>query len=189
MVGHRRGPATEVPSIVFSSSAASCGTPVLLDTSPHNLVPLVFAALLEGRNPHINGDDYPTPDGTCMCDDNHVADLALAHVVAAEKLAAGVDLRPADNLGSGDGVSVARIMTAMSEVTGVPFAPVVGPRRAGDRPGSSGRARSPRTSGGACATRRRTWCRGRGRPGATPRANRRRQPQPSSSRRSSSMPK
>jgi UDP-glucose 4-epimerase len=108
------------------------GTPELLDTSPHNLFPLVFDALLEGRTPRINGDDYPTPDGTCVRDYIHVADLALAHVVAAEKLDAGVDLRPVYNLGSGDGVSVAQIMTAMGEVTGIPFAPVVGPRRAGD---------------------------------------------------------
>ncbi|MCU1635165.1 MAG: UDP-glucose 4-epimerase, partial [Cryobacterium sp.] len=41
------------------------GSPDLRDTSPHNLVPMVFRALLEGRTPRINGDDYNTPDGTC----------------------------------------------------------------------------------------------------------------------------
>ena len=61
----------------------------LYDTSPHNLFPLVIEALMEGRTPRINGDDYPTPDGTCVRDYIHVADLADAHVVAAQKLLAG----------------------------------------------------------------------------------------------------
>ncbi len=108
------------------------GSPRLYDTSPHNLFPLVFEALIEGRTPRINGDDYPTPDGTCVRDYIHVADLAAAHVLAAEKLDAGVTLRPVYNLGSGDGVSVAQIMTAMARVTGIGFEPVVGPRRPGD---------------------------------------------------------
>lgn len=61
----------------------------LFDTSPHNLFPLVFDALAKGKTPHINGDDYPTPDGTCVRDYVHVSDLAHAHVVAARKLAKG----------------------------------------------------------------------------------------------------
>ena len=108
------------------------GTPELYDTSPHNLFPLVFDALLEGRTPRINGNDYPTPDGTCVRDYIHVADLAAAHVVAAQKLDAGTSLRPVYNLGSGDGVSVAQIMTAMADVTGIAFDPVIAPRRPGD---------------------------------------------------------
>lgn len=108
------------------------GTPDLYDTSPHNLFPLVFDALLAGRTPRINGDDYPTPDGTCVRDYIHVQDLAEAHVVAAQKLDAGVPLRPVYALGSGDGVSVAQIMTAMAEVTGIAFDPVIAPRRPGD---------------------------------------------------------
>ena len=78
------------------------------DTSPHNLVPLVLKALTEGRTPRINGDDYPTPDGTCVRDYLHVGDLADAHVAAAEALAEGRELQPVYNLGSGDGMSVAR---------------------------------------------------------------------------------
>ena len=58
------------------------GTREVFDPSPHNLFPLVFDALIEGRTPRINGDDYPTPDGTCVRDYIHVADLADAHVVA-----------------------------------------------------------------------------------------------------------
>jgi UDP-glucose 4-epimerase len=102
------------------------------DTSPHNLFPLVFDALVEGRTPRINGDDYPTPDGTNVRDYLHVADLALAHVAAAQALAAGRALEPAYNLGSGDGASVKQIMDAMARVTGIDFTPEVGPRRPGD---------------------------------------------------------
>lgn len=106
--------------------------PELYDTSPHNLFPLVIEALLEGRTPRINGDDYPTPDGTCVRDYIHVADLAEAHVVAAQKLLGGQLLEPVYNLGSGDGVSVRQIMDAVAEATGIDFEPEVAPRRPGD---------------------------------------------------------
>jgi UDP-glucose 4-epimerase len=102
------------------------------DTSPHNLFPLVFAALGEGKTPRINGDDYPTPDGTNVRDYIHVADLAVSHVAAAKRLDAGESLEPAYNLGSGDGSSVGEIMSTVADVTGILFTPEVGPRRAGD---------------------------------------------------------
>ncbi|MRG60582.1 UDP-glucose 4-epimerase GalE [Agromyces sp. CFH 90414] len=108
------------------------GSDEVYDVSPHNLFPLVFDALLDGRVPRINGDDYPTPDGTCVRDYIHVADLAEAHVVAAEKLDAGEPLEPVYNLGSGDGVSVGQIMRAVAEVTGIDFTPEIAPRRTGD---------------------------------------------------------
>jgi UDP-glucose 4-epimerase len=108
------------------------GRPDLWDASPHNLFPLVFAALVEGRVPRINGDDYDTPDGTCVRDYVHVADLAVSHVAAARRLDAGEPVEPAYNLGSGGGVSVAEIMTAMREGTGIDFTPEIAPRRPGD---------------------------------------------------------
>ena len=108
------------------------GDPAVYDTSPHNLFPLVFDALLEGRTPRINGDDYPTPDGTCVRDYVHVADIAAAHVAAAKRLDAGLPVEAAYNLGSGDGVSVREIMNAVARVTGIAFEPEIGPRRAGD---------------------------------------------------------
>ncbi|PWC07415.1 UDP-glucose 4-epimerase GalE [Mycetocola zhujimingii] len=108
------------------------GYPDVYDTSPHNLFPLVFDALIDGRSPRINGTDYPTPDGTCVRDYVHVADLALSHVAAARRLDAGESIEPVYNLGSGDGVSVGEIMTAMREVTGIEFEPEVAPRRPGD---------------------------------------------------------
>jgi UDP-glucose 4-epimerase len=108
------------------------GDVTVYDTSPHNLFPLVFEALVDGRTPRINGDDYPTPDGTAVRDYIHVADLAVSHVAAARRLDAGQPLEDAYNLGSGDGVSVREIMTAIADVTGIDFEPEIGPRRAGD---------------------------------------------------------
>jgi len=108
------------------------GTPELYDTSPHNLFPLVLDALAEGRTPRINGTDYATPDGTCVRDYIHVADLADAHVAAARVLADGGTLEPVYNLGSGDGVSVRQIMTAMADATGIAFEPELAARRPGD---------------------------------------------------------
>ncbi|MGL5825636.1 MAG: UDP-glucose 4-epimerase GalE [Nocardioides sp.] len=107
-------------------------SPDLRDTSPHNLFPLVLDALAAGRTPRINGNDYPTPDGTCVRDYVHVSDLALSHVAAAQALAAGRTLAPVYNLGSGEGVSVAQIMSAMARATGIDFEPEIHPRRPGD---------------------------------------------------------
>ncbi len=108
------------------------GSDDIYDTSPHNLFPLVIEALLEGRTPRINGDDYDTPDGTCVRDYVHVADLALSHVAAGRALVEGRDLEPVYNLGSGEGLSVRQVMDAMGRVTGIDFTPEVRPRRPGD---------------------------------------------------------
>jgi UDP-glucose 4-epimerase len=108
------------------------GSPEVYDTSPHNLFPLVIEALLEGSTPRINGADYPTPDGTCVRDYIHVADLALSHVVAAQALTDGRSLEPVYNLGSGTGLSVREIMQAMARVTGIAFEPEIHGRRPGD---------------------------------------------------------
>ncbi len=104
----------------------------VFDVSPHNLFPLVFEALLDGRTPRINGNDYPTPDGTNVRDYIHVSDLAVSHVAAARRLDAGEPLESAYNLGSGDGVSVGEIMSTIAEVTGIPFSPEIASRRPGD---------------------------------------------------------
>jgi UDP-glucose 4-epimerase len=104
----------------------------LRDTSPHNLFPLIFERLVAGDVPYINGDDYPTPDGTPVRDYVHVSDLALSHVVAAKALEEGRRLQPVYNLGSGTGLSVRQIMDAVARVTGIDFTPEMRPRRAGD---------------------------------------------------------
>jgi UDP-glucose 4-epimerase len=108
------------------------GYPDLRDTSPHNLFPLVFEQLVAGKVPYINGDDYPTPDGTCVRDYVHVSDLAVSHVAAAKALESGVALEPVYNLGSGTGLSVRQIMDAVVRVTGIDFVPEIKPRRPGD---------------------------------------------------------
>jgi UDP-glucose 4-epimerase len=107
-------------------------TDEIYDTSPHNLFPLVIEALIEGRTPRIYGDDYQTPDGTCVRDYVHVGDLALSHVAAAQKLTDGLALEPVYNLGSGEGLSVRQIMDAMARMTGVDFEPEIHARRPGD---------------------------------------------------------
>lgn len=106
--------------------------PSVYDVSPHNLFPIVFEALIEGRTPKIFGDDYDTPDGTNVRDYVHVGDIAAAHVAAAQRLDSGAPIEPAYNLGSGDGLSVKQIMDAVARVTGIDFTPEVGPRRPGD---------------------------------------------------------
>ncbi|MDT0181773.1 UDP-glucose 4-epimerase GalE [Microbacterium sp. ARD31] len=108
------------------------GDPSVYDTSPHNLFPLVFEALVAGRTPKIFGDDYDTPDGTNVRDYVHVADIAAAHVVAAQRMVAAEPVEAAYNLGSQNGLSVREIMDAMARVTGIDFLPEIGPRRAGD---------------------------------------------------------
>jgi len=106
--------------------------PTVYDTSPHNLFPLVFEALIAGKTPRINGDDYDTADGTNVRDYVHVGDIAAAHVVAAQRLSAGENVEAAYNLGSQNGLSVREIMDAMARVTGIDFTPTIAPRRAGD---------------------------------------------------------
>lgn len=108
------------------------GVPSVMDTSPHNLFPLILDALEVGRAPRIFGDDYPTPDGTCVRDYVHVADIAGSHVAAAISLSSGAPLDTVYNLGSGSGASVRQIMDAFAQVTGIEFEPEIAPRRPGD---------------------------------------------------------
>ena len=107
------------------------GSAAAPDTSPYNLFPLVFRALAQGGVPKIFGDQYPTPDGTCVRDYVHVTDVAAAHVAAARALENGT-LETVYNLGSGTGLSVRQIMDEMAAVTGIPFVPLVEPARPGD---------------------------------------------------------
>ncbi len=104
----------------------------IYDVSPHNLFPKVFATLTRGEPARINGDDYSTPDGTCVRDYVHVVDLANAHVEAARAIDDGDPLEPVYNLGSGAGTSVREIVDAMRKVTGIATEPQIGPRRPGD---------------------------------------------------------
>ncbi|WP_367042489.1 UDP-glucose 4-epimerase GalE [Streptomyces sp. Je 1-332] len=114
-------------------NVAGAASPDLADTGVFNLVPMVFEKLTAGEAPRVFGADYPTPDGTCVRDYIHVADLAEAHVATARKLAtapAGTDLTL--NIGRGEGVSVLEMATLINEVTGYDLPPTVSPRRPGD---------------------------------------------------------
>ncbi|MFN8148837.1 MAG: UDP-glucose 4-epimerase GalE [Candidatus Nanopelagicales bacterium] len=108
------------------------GSPTVYDVSPHNLFPLLLAAVTEGRTPKVFGDDYATPDGSCVRDYIHVSDVASAHVAAARALAEGRALATAYNLGRGEGVSVKEIIAAFADVLGRPVPYDVAPRRPGD---------------------------------------------------------
>ncbi|HTY72161.1 MAG TPA: UDP-glucose 4-epimerase GalE [Actinomycetes bacterium] len=108
------------------------GYPDVWDVSPYNLFPAVMRALVAGRRPWVTGTDYPTPDGSCVRDYVHVADIALAHVAAAAALEEGRPLERAYNLGSGAGLSVLEIMDAFRRITGIDFAPELRERRPGD---------------------------------------------------------
>jgi UDP-glucose 4-epimerase len=112
-------------------NVAGAATPELADRGVHNLIPLVLSALREGRRPTMFGDDYPTPDGSCVRDYVHVQDLASAHVIAAERLDRGL-VPSVLNVGTGTGSSVREVMETTARVTGRPVDYEVRPRRAGD---------------------------------------------------------
>ncbi|MEU7029716.1 UDP-glucose 4-epimerase GalE [Streptomyces sp. NPDC046275] len=96
-----------------------------------HLIPLVLQVALGRREAiHVYGDDYPTPDGTCVRDYIHVADLAEAHLRALDAMTSGEHL--ICNLGNGNGFSVREVVDTVREVTGHPVPEVVAARRPGD---------------------------------------------------------
>jgi len=115
-------------------NVAGAGWPDLADTAVMNLVPIVFTALEIGQKPVVFGNDYPTPDGSCIRDYVHVLDLAEAHLAALEYL--DRDDRPFDtfNVGTGIGSSVLEVMEEIKKVSGVDFEFDIQAGRAGDPP-------------------------------------------------------
>jgi UDP-glucose 4-epimerase len=108
----------------------------LTDRGVSNLVPMVFQRLSQRQAPLIFGDTYPTPDGTCIRDFIHVADVATAHVAAARALGNGTVSEMTANIGRGEGVSVRAMVDTIRTVTGTSeetwAQPVVVPPRVGD---------------------------------------------------------
>ena len=96
-----------------------------------HLIPLLMRAVVSGKPMTIFGNDYATPDGTCIRDYIHVSDLAEAHFVAIEKLLAG-GASDVFNVGTGAGQSVLQVMLAVEQVTGKKVPHEIGPRREGD---------------------------------------------------------
>ncbi|GAA3968166.1 UDP-glucose 4-epimerase GalE [Streptomyces marokkonensis] len=113
-------------------NVAGAASPELADTGVHNLVPMVFEKLTEGASPRVFGDDYATPDGTCVRDYIHVVDVAEAHVAAARALAASPGRSLTLNIGRGEGVSVREMIDRINGLTGHGHPPTVTPRRPGD---------------------------------------------------------
>lgn len=118
----------------FNAAGASPDGRFGEDHKPENhLIPLTLQVAL-GQRPRlmIFGDDYPTPDGTCIRDYVHVDDLAQAHRLAIE--ATQPDTADVFNIGTGTGCSVMEILKLCEEVTGRDLAREVAPRRPGDPP-------------------------------------------------------
>ncbi len=118
----------------FNAAGASEDGKIGEDHDPEShLIPIVLEVAL-GQRSHVTvfGNDYPTPDGTCIRDYIHVDDLAAAHLLALEKLDDGVEIKL--NLGTGNGFSVRQVIDACEEVTQVSIKQEDGERREGDPP-------------------------------------------------------
>jgi UDP-glucose 4-epimerase len=118
----------------FNAAGASPAGDLGEDHDPEShLIPIVLQVALGQRDEiSIFGDDYPTPDGTCIRDYIHVDDLGEAHVLALEKLQPGERMKL--NLGTGRGHSVREVIEACRRVTGHAIPEKIGERRPGDPP-------------------------------------------------------
>lgn len=115
-------------------NVAGAGWNELADTAVMNLIPIVLGRLKDGKAPIIFGDDYDTPDGTCIRDYVHVKDLAEAHIAALDYMKAGGTTETVFNVGTGTGASVKEVIDTIAEATGRDIVPEMGERRAGDPP-------------------------------------------------------
>lgn len=113
-------------------NVAGAGSPELADTLVMNLVPIVLDTLECGKSPKVFGNDYDTPDGTCIRDYVHVEDLADAHVAALGYLENDEREHRVFNVGTGKGSSVLEVIDAIGRAKGIEITPEIAPRRAGD---------------------------------------------------------
>ncbi|MBA6438920.1 UDP-glucose 4-epimerase GalE [Streptomyces sp. GMR22] len=118
-------------SLRYFNVAGAYGTYGERHDPESHLIPLVLQ-VAQGRREAISvfGDDYATPDGTCVRDYIHVADLADAHMLALGAAASGEHL--ICNLGNGNGFSVREVIETVRQVTGHPIPEIAAPRRGGD---------------------------------------------------------
>lgn len=118
----------------FNAAGASPAGDIGEDHDPEShLIPIVLQVALGQRDKvAVFGDDYPTPDGTCIRDYIHIDDLGAAHILALDHLRAGEGLKL--NLGIGRGYSVKEVIDACRRVTGHSIPAEIGPRRPGDPP-------------------------------------------------------
>ena len=115
-------------------NVAGCGPVELEDPAILNLIPMLFNRLKQGKAPAIFGDDYPTPDGSCIRDYIDVVDLAKAHVAAINRMAGDKNKQAYEifNVGTGRGVSVLELVRKFEEVNHLKLNYKIAPRRAGD---------------------------------------------------------
>ncbi len=113
-------------------NVAGAGWPDLADTLVMNLVPIILDAVEAGRDPIVFGDDYDTPDGTCIRDYVHVLDLADAHIAALDYLRGEDRPHRVFNVGTGTGSSVLEVIEAVGRALGTELTPTMGERRPGD---------------------------------------------------------
>jgi len=113
-------------------NVAGAGRSELGDQYIFNLVPIVFDAIERGVRPEVFGNDYPTPDGSCIRDYVHVQDLADAHIAAMDFVEKSEPGFTAINIGTGSGASVFEVLKVIEEVTGISTDPIVSQRREGD---------------------------------------------------------
>ncbi|WP_058234497.1 UDP-glucose 4-epimerase GalE [Devriesea agamarum] len=113
-------------------NVAGAGWPELSDTLVMNLVPIILNALDQGKAPLVFGNDYNTPDGTCIRDYVHVLDLAEAHLAALGYLDRDEREHRVFNVGTGTGSSVLEVIEAVARAKGIEITPEIGERRAGD---------------------------------------------------------
>lgn len=113
----------------FNAAGAAYGLSERHDPETHIIPNVLKVATGEKEFVQVFGDDYPTPDGTCVRDYVHLLDLSSAHILALQKEALG-----AYNLGTGHGISVKEIVEACRKVTGHPIPVKISPRRPGDPP-------------------------------------------------------
>lgn len=133
---HSAGAASGMQTVALRYfNVAGAAAPELADTVATNLIPLVLVAISRHERPVVFGADHLTPDGTCVRDYIHVADVADAHLAAVRTLERGHLRTPCTlNVGTGRGVSVREVIDEALRVTGSRLRPAVAPRRAGDPP-------------------------------------------------------
>jgi len=113
-------------------NVAGTGWPELADTAALNLVPMVLDAIEHGRAPEIYGDDYETPDGTCVRDYVHVHDLADAHLAVLDAVPRQEQPHRVYNIGTGVGASVREVVEGLRRRVPDALPAVMRPRRPGD---------------------------------------------------------
>jgi UDP-glucose 4-epimerase len=120
-------------SLRYFNAAGAVGNLGERHNPESHLIPIVLQVAGGQRDELLlYGDDYPTPDGTCIRDYIHVADLSTAHLLALDAIQPGK--HEIYNLGNGDGYSNRQVIEAVREVTGRPVPVKLAPRRPGDAP-------------------------------------------------------